>query len=75
MKVKDPCMFAMACKLFPLPNKISSLRVIICVVSGITKEELGMEQDTAQDLDNEDDWDVGKVTELTLPEDNYYHET
>lgn len=75
MKVKDPCMFAMACKVFPFPNKISSLRVIICSVSKLMRDELGMEEDTAQDLDDENDWNVEKATALGLPEENFYHET
>jgi hypothetical protein len=63
MKAKDPCTYAYACKVFPFPNKISSIRVIICHVSRIAKTEMGKEEDNTADLDDDTKWDVENVTE------------
>lgn len=75
MKVPDPCMFAFACKLFPFPNKVSSLRVIICHISKITLHEFAEEMDEAADLDDENTWDVGKITNIDLQQEDFYDET
>lgn len=75
MKVPDPCMFSFACKLFPFPNKISSLRVIIAHISKIALSEFAEEEDTAADLDDENKWDIGKVTNVDLGQEDFYDET
>lgn len=75
MQVKDPCMFAAACKIFPFPNKINSLRIIICSVSKITKGEFDLSEEEADDLDDETKWELGKTTDLGLKDEHFYHET
>lgn len=75
MKAKDPCTYAYACKVFPFPNKISSIRVIICHISRITKSEMGKEEDIAADLDDDTKWDVENVGDTGLVEADDFDET
>lgn len=74
MKVKDPCTYAYACKVFPFPNKISSIRVIICHISRITKTEMGKEEDNTVDLDDDTKWDVENVAQTGLVEADDYED-
>jgi hypothetical protein len=68
MKVKDPCMFAMACKIFPFPNGINSIRVIICHVSKLIGENIGEDEDEHDSLDDENNWNPDKLDEDKLTE-------